>query len=436
MSAPSPVPAVELLKLSPDFVADPYPVYAELRARGPVHRVLTPEGEDLWLVVGHEECRAAYTDPRFSRDWRTHGHLAPVLPAYAYGPGNAHVLLSDPPDHTRMRRLVAREFTPRRIEALAPRVQQVTDALLDAMAADGARAADVIDALAFPLPMTVICDLLGVPDLDRDAFRGWSNEVVAPTSPEAEQAAYGAAMPYLTGLIEDKRKAPGEDLLSALIHTADEDGDRLSQDELLSMAFLLIVAGHETTVNLIGNGLRALFNHPDQLALLRGDLDGLIDGAVEEALRYDGPVEGSTPRIVGAACSALLLTVVKRVAHAGRVRLISLASGSALVAVLGSVPTLAWAVAVAAPMGLLVAMSGGMTAGLVQTNTAPAFLGRVTSVLSLVSLGIAPLMYPVVGAAVAVWSVPTVFVGCSVLCGLAAVVGVGSREVRGAELPK
>ncbi|GGZ92913.1 MFS transporter [Streptomyces spiroverticillatus] len=139
---------------------------------------------------------------------------------------------------------------------------------------------------------------------------------------------------------------------------------------------------------------------------------------------------------VGAACSALLLTVVKRVAHAGRVRLISLASGSALVAVLGSVPTLAWAVAVAAPMGLLVAMSGGMTAGLVQTNTAPAFLGRVTSVLSLVSLGIAPLMYPVVGAAVAVWSVPTVFVGCSVLCGLAAVVGVGSREVRGAELPK
>ncbi|MFJ2742272.1 cytochrome P450 [Streptomyces sp. NPDC087440] len=296
MSAARPV--VELLKLSPDFVADPYPVYAELRAQGPVHHVLTPDGEDLWLVVGHEAARAAYTDPRFSRDWRTHGHLAPVLPAYAHGPGNAHVLLSDPPAHTRMRRLVAREFTPRRIEALAPRVQQVTDALLDAMEAGGARTADVIDALAFPLPMTVICDLLGVPDLDRDVFRGWSNEVVAPTGPEAEQAAYGAAMPYLTGLIEAKRKAPGEDLLSALIHTADEDGDRLSQDELLSMAFLLIVAGHETTVNLIGNGLRALFHHPDQLALLRGDLDGLIDGAVEETLRYDGPVEGSTPRIV------------------------------------------------------------------------------------------------------------------------------------------
>jgi cytochrome P450 len=145
--------------------------------------------------------------------------------------------------------------------------------------------------------MTVICDLLGVPDLDRDAFRGWSNEVVAPTSPEAEQAAYGAAMPYLTGLIEAKRKAPGEDLLSAMIHTADEEGDRLSADELLSMAFLLVVAGHETTVNLIGNGLRALFHHPDQLALLRTDLPGLIDGAVEEVLRYDGPVEGSTPRI-------------------------------------------------------------------------------------------------------------------------------------------
>jgi cytochrome P450 len=294
---PSPGPAVELLTLSPDFVADPYPVYAALRAQGPVHRVLTPEGEDLWIVVGHEACRAAFVDPRFSRDWRRYGHLAPHLPAYAQGPGNFHVLLSDPPDHTRMRRLVAREFTPRRVEALAPRVQQITDELIDAMEADGTRRADVVDALAFPLPMTVVCDLLGVPDLDREAFRGWSNEAVAPTSPEAEQAAYAAAMPYLTGLIQAKRKAPGEDLLSALIHTADQDGDRLSEDELLSMAFLLIVAGHETTVNLIGNGLRALFRHPDQLALLRGDPDGLIDGAVEETLRHDGPVEGSTPRI-------------------------------------------------------------------------------------------------------------------------------------------
>ncbi|GAA3489995.1 MULTISPECIES: cytochrome P450 family protein [Streptomyces] len=290
-------PAVELLELSPDFVADPHPGYAALRARGPVHRVLTPDGDDLWLVVGHEACRAAFVDPRFSRDWRTHGHLAPELPAYAHGPGNAHVLLSDPPDHTRMRRLVAREFTPRRIEALAPRVRQLTDELLDAMEAGGARTADVIDALAFPLPMTVICDLLGVPDLDRDSFRGWSNETVSPSSPEAERAAYAAVMPYLTELIEAKRGQPGEDLLSALIHTADEDGDRLSQDELLSMAFLLIVAGHETTVNLIGNGLRALFRHPDQLALLRGDLDGLMGGAVEEILRYDGPVESSTPRI-------------------------------------------------------------------------------------------------------------------------------------------
>ncbi len=290
-------PAVELLELSPDFVADPHPGYAALRARGPVHRVLTPDGDDLWLIVGHEACRAAFVDPRFSRDWRTHGHLAPELPAYAYGPGNAHVLLSEPPDHTRMRRLVAREFTPRRIEALAPRVRQLTDELLDAMEAGGARTADVIDALAFPLPMIVICDLLGVPDLDRDSFRGWSNETVSPSSPEAERAAYAAVMPYLTGLIEAKRGQPGEDLLSALIHTADEDGDRLSQDELLSMAFLLIVAGHETTVNLIGNGLRALFRHPDQLALLRGDMDGLIGGAVEEVLRYDGPVESSTPRI-------------------------------------------------------------------------------------------------------------------------------------------
>ncbi len=139
---------------------------------------------------------------------------------------------------------------------------------------------------------------------------------------------------------------------------------------------------------------------------------------------------------VGAACSALTLTVVKRVARAGRVRLVALAAGSALVAVLGSAPTLAWAVAVTVPMGLLVGMSGGLTAGLIQVNTAPAFLGRVTSVKSLVSLGVAPLMYPVVGAAVGVWSIPTVFAGCAVLCGLGAVAGIWSPEVRGAELPR
>jgi cytochrome P450 len=203
------------------------------------------------------------------------------------------MLDADAPVHTRLRRLVAREFTTRRVAALQPRIQAVTDELLDAALREPV--ADLVEALALPLPMTVICELLGVPDLDRKSFRGWSNDIVAGT-PESEAAAFEAMSHYLTELIEDKRcSGPGDDLLSALIRTRYEDGDRLSPDELVGMAFLLLVAGHETTVNLISNGVLALLRHPDQLAALRARPE-LIDGAVEEMLRYDGPVETTTWR--------------------------------------------------------------------------------------------------------------------------------------------
>ncbi|RSS58171.1 cytochrome P450 [Streptomyces sp. WAC07061] len=287
---------VDLLELSPDFVSDPYPVYAALRERGPVHHVLTPDGEHMWLVVGHEACRTAFTDPRLSRDWRRSGDVGQIINAEQDHPALAHMLMSDPPDHTRLRRLVAREFTPRRIEALAPRIQQITDELLDAMEANGDRRVDLVEAFAFPLPMTVICELLGVPALDREAFRGWSNEMVARTSAEAEAQAYEEMPRYLSGLIDAKRAEPGDDLLSAMIHAVDEGGDRLSPAELTGMCVLLLIAGHETTVNMIGNGMRALFAHPGQLADLRADL-GLLDGAIEEMLRYDGPVETCTERL-------------------------------------------------------------------------------------------------------------------------------------------
>lgn len=287
---------IDLLELSPDFVRDPYPVYAQLRERGPVHHVRTPNGLEMWLVVGHEACRTAFTDPRLSRDWRRSGDISQFIGADQDHPALAHMLMSDPPDHTRLRRLVAREFTPRRIESLAPRIQQITDGLLDAMEANPERRADLVDAFAFPLPMTVICELLGVPELDREAFRGWSNEIVARTSSEAEASAYEEVPRYLTELIDAKRAAPGDDLLSAMIHAVDEGGDRLSPDELIGMCVLILIAGHETTVNMIGNGMRALFAHPDQLADLRADL-GLLDGAIEEMLRYDGPVETSTERL-------------------------------------------------------------------------------------------------------------------------------------------
>lgn len=279
---------VDLTAYGAEFTADPYPVYATLREQGPVHHVRTADTGELWLVVGHEAVRSVLADPRFSKSWRT---LDPLAATDAIG---ANMLEADPPQHTRLRKLVAREFTGRRVEALRPRIQQITDELLDAMLPLGR--ADLVDALAFPLPMTVICELLGVPSLDRDAFRHWSNVIVGQSGDEAEAAAAAAVGAYLVDLIEDKRAgAPADDLMSALIRTRDEEGDGLSADELVGMAFLLLIAGHETTVNLISNGLLALLRHPAQLAELRAD-PTLLDGAVEEMLRYDGPVETSTWR--------------------------------------------------------------------------------------------------------------------------------------------
>ncbi|GGZ49672.1 MULTISPECIES: cytochrome P450 family protein [Streptomyces] len=272
----------------PDFTADPYPYYAKLRAEGPVHTVRTEHLERLWLIVGHEEGRAALADQRLGKDWRPRGGWKASEAQL-----NANMLELDAPHHTRLRRLVVREFTARRIEALRPRVTEITDRLLDTMVARGS--ADLVDALAFPLPMTVICELLGVPDIDRDAFRVLSNGIVTPTPEQRDADPVGAMSAYLVDLIANKRRSPGDDLLSALIRATDEDGDSLSSAELVGMAFLLLVAGHETTVNLIANGVRALLDHPEQLALLRAE-PGLIDGAVEEMLRYDGPVENATFR--------------------------------------------------------------------------------------------------------------------------------------------
>ncbi|MFB6819820.1 cytochrome P450 [Streptomyces sp. NPDC056347] len=287
---------IDLLRLSANFTRDPYPVYEKLRAQGPVHHVRPPDGPEVYLVVGHEACRAALTDPRLSRDWRNSGDMSQIVNAAPDDPSLAHMALSDPPDHTRLRRLVTREFTSRRIDGLAPRVQEITDSLLDDMTAGGRRRADLVAELALPLAMTVICELLGVPELDRTSFHRWSNEILAPTSPEAEAGAYTEQAAYLPRLIDAKRAAPGDDLLSALIHTVDGDGDRLSPDELIGMCSLLLIAGHETTVNLIGNGTRALLAHPDQLAVLQED-PTLIDNAIEEILRYDGPVESAQERL-------------------------------------------------------------------------------------------------------------------------------------------
>ncbi|MFG2230579.1 cytochrome P450 [Streptomyces sp. NPDC048723] len=288
---------VDLSAHADAFNADPYPFYDALRTAGPVHRLVLG-GERTWLVVGHEEARQALAHPGLSKNWLGSELFASTTPVPAVA---TSMLDTDPPHHTRLRRLVTREFTARRVESLRPRVQQITDELLDAMAARPDRRADLITSFAVPLPMTVICELLGVPGLDQQRFRSWSGEIVAPLNGVgADPRAVGEMTAYLLELVAAKAEDPGEDLLSALIRTRDEDGGRLSPDELIGMAFLLLVAGHETTVNLIGNGVRALLAHPAQLAALRADPDGLIDGAVEEMLRYDGPVQHATYRFAAA----------------------------------------------------------------------------------------------------------------------------------------
>ncbi|MFC8708788.1 cytochrome P450 [Streptomyces sp. NPDC057197] len=282
---------IDLAEYGEGFRTDPHTVYAELRALGPVHRVRLPPPEryDTWLVVGHEEARAALADPRLAKDVAG----LDIRPVEEEAIGR-HLLIADPPHHTRLRSLVTRAFTARRIEAMRPRIQAITDELLDAMLPLGR--ADLVEAFSYPLPITVICELLGVPEMDRTAFRDMSNEFVAPTSEEGFLGSVGRLGAYLTELIEDKRVAgPADDLLSALIRTTAEDGDRLSPGELRGMAFLLLIAGHETTVNLITNTVHTLLRHPAQLAEVRAD-PALVDAAVEETLRYEGPVENATFR--------------------------------------------------------------------------------------------------------------------------------------------
>ncbi|BBC92711.1 cytochrome P450 family protein [Streptomyces griseofuscus] len=274
---------------------DPHPVYAMLRECGPVHRVRIPHADEdyeTWLVVGYEEARAALADPRLAKDGTKIG--VTFLDQELIG---RDLLATDPPQHTRLRALVTRAFTMRRIEQLRPRIQRITDELLDEMLSAGSSShADLIAALAYPLPLTVICELLGVPEMDRTGFRKISTQVVAPTDPGSEREAMARLGDYLTELIEDKRRSGVTgDLLGDLVRTTAEDGDRLSPEELRGMAFLLLIAGHETTVNLIGNGVLALLTHPDQLAALRADMS-LIDGVVEETLRWEGPVENATFR--------------------------------------------------------------------------------------------------------------------------------------------
>jgi cytochrome P450 len=274
------------------FWRDPYPAYGTLRTDEPVIRLERPEGT-VWLLSRYADVRAALADPRLVKDWRY--TLPPEERAAAPVSPMPMMLLMDPPDHTRLRKLVSRSFTLRRMEGLRPRVEQIAGELLDALPPTGR--VDIMAEYAFLLPVLVICELLGVPADDRDDFAAWSNTMVDESTRDESNAASGKLFEYLSRLIAEKRAHPDDALISGLIEVA-EDGDRLSEGELIGMAMLLLIAGHETTVNLIGNGLLALLTHPEQLALLR-DRPDLLPSAVEEFLRWDSPVH-STPLRVAA----------------------------------------------------------------------------------------------------------------------------------------
>lgn len=288
-----------------DWVArlldDPYPAYAALRERGPVHPITGTDGRPAWLVTRYADVRSALADPRLSLDKR---HATPGgYHGFALPPAlDANLLNMDPPDHTRVRRLVTRAFTTRRVETLREPVRRVADDLLDALAPAGH--ADLVDAYAGPLPIIVICDLLGVPQGDRPDFRAWTDALITPdpARPDGAKHAIGALMAYFTDLIATKRAHPADDLLSDLIAVRDNGGDdtgegagpgadHLTEDELTSLAFLILFAGYENTVQLIGNAVLALLDHPDQLRRLRAEPAGPAEmaAAVEEFLRYDGP---------------------------------------------------------------------------------------------------------------------------------------------------
>jgi cytochrome P450 len=284
---------LEPIKLDSEFMRDPRAVYALLRKEGPVRQVVMPSGEPGWLVTSYDDARALLGDPRLGKDF---SRIAEILPASAAGiyatPLAATMLSTDPPDHTRLRKLVTKAFTARSIAGLRPVIEQTAEELLGAMAAEPA--VDLLTAYALPLPIAVISHLLGVPKADHGRFRDWTLAFVSVTSPEELAEAERQLAAFLAALVEDKRAHPGDDLLSRLTQVADE-GSQLSADELLSMAFLLLTAGFETTVNLIANGVLSLLRHPGQLALLQSD-PGLLPDAVEEFLRYDGPVHVATFR--------------------------------------------------------------------------------------------------------------------------------------------
>ncbi|GAA2716313.1 cytochrome P450 [Micromonospora olivasterospora] len=291
------VPASEYY--TDEFAVDPYPTFAELRENAPVCLVKGPRF-DSYLISRFDDAKAALTDPRLSKDLYGPGqHYLRI-----FGPNsealNRNMLNSDPPEHSRLRRIVSQAFAPRRIEALRPRVAQIVDELLDKVAPRGE--AELMHDFAIPLPMKVISELIGIPKADHDQVLDWTQVIRTSGSsknPERDRAAVQEAQlrlhHYLADFVQAKRARPADDIVSDLIAACDRQGT-LSESELVTTTFLLLFAGHQTTADFLGNATVALLTNPEQLALLRADPE-LLPAAIEELLRFDGPLPVASPRI-------------------------------------------------------------------------------------------------------------------------------------------
>ena len=294
-------PAIQYDLFSPTFKADPFPTFARMRQETPIYAHQAPDGSTIWYITRYEDVSAVLRDdenfckdPRNARDSTAQG--AASRRSATHKRINENMLFSDPPDHTRLRSLVSQAFTPHRINKLAPRVQTIANDLLDQV--QGLGKMDLMAAYALPLPVFVICEMLGIPKNDREQVADWSQAIISPGSRNLNYSArkrkVRAFTTYLDNMFADRQANPHDDLVTALVQ-AEEAGDRFNEAELSSMVILLLVTGHETTVNLIGNGTLALLLHPDQLARLQ-ESPSFWTAAVEELLRYDGPVETSTSR--------------------------------------------------------------------------------------------------------------------------------------------
>ncbi|MFQ6398329.1 cytochrome P450 family protein [Nocardia sp. KC 131] len=292
--------AYEVLELTDDFYQDPHAAYRVLREHGPIHRVRV-EGVVGWLIVDHDVAKHAFAEPNISKNIGSPQGQAILAKNGAaemfHGAINNNMLFADPPQHTRLRRLVSKAFASRAVRDLGPRIAAIADTLLDDMSTRNT--VDLLDSYAFPLSIAVICELLGVPDDDMDEFRSWTAIVVNESAPIEERTSAGMSFfTYLNDLIPERTANPREDLLSELIAAKDHD-DRLEHQELISMLFLLLAAGHETTVNLIGNAVLGLLRDPEIAEQLRGDTSA-IRAYIEEVLRTRGPVHLATARFTTA----------------------------------------------------------------------------------------------------------------------------------------